>query len=104
MKTVQLRVMKKLAYAILFCAGLIFPVAIYSSDFTVPHSASPTATRLLEQAVSSLSSGEYQTAEFQASLGASYDPILADFPYIEAVSFAARFAPRKKALPPSSDP
>lgn len=98
MKTVKTRIIKWRACAILFYAGVFFPVATYSSDFTVPHSASPTATRLLEQAVSSLSSGEYQTAEFQASLGASYDPVLADFLYIEAVSFAARFAPRKKSI------
>lgn len=98
MKTVQTRIMKWVVITILFLAGFYFPVAMYSLDYTVPHSASPTATRLLEQAIATLSSGEYQTAEFQASLGASYDPILADFPYIEALTLAARSAPRKNSI------
>lgn len=98
MKIVQSGILKWFICAILFFAGFNMPVAIYSSDFTVPHSASPTATRLLQQAISALSSGEYQVAEFQASLGTSYDPVLADFPYIEALSLVAQSAPKKNII------
>lgn len=98
MKTVQSGILKWFVLAIFFFTGFIFPVATYSLDFTVPHSVSPTTNRLLEQAVLSLSSGEYQAAEFQSSLGTSYDPVLADFPYIEALSLVARASPRKNII------
>ena len=52
------------------------------------------ALRALERGIGALASGDWQQAEFEASLGISYDPTLADFSYIEALSLAARSAPR----------
>jgi hypothetical protein len=55
---------------------------------------SAAAVRSLERATSLLASADWEQASFEAKLGESYDPAMADFPYIEALSLAARNAPR----------
>lgn len=59
---------------------------------------SAAATRSLERAVSFLSSGQWDSASFEATLGRSYDQTIADFQYIEAVSVVATGGPRADAI------
>lgn len=56
------------------------------------------AVRSLERATDFLASGDWLQAAFEARVGASYDPSLADFPYLEALSLAAQKAPRADIL------
>lgn len=56
------------------------------------------AVRSLEKCASLLGAGLWSDAEFEARLGASYDRTLADFPWVEALSLAAREAPRADIL------
>jgi len=56
------------------------------------------ALRSLERSTSLLAAGDWEAASFEAQLGASYDPLMADFPYVEALSLAARRAPRADVI------
>jgi tetratricopeptide (TPR) repeat protein len=56
------------------------------------------AVRSLEHATALLASGDWDGAAFEARLGETYDPSMADFPYIEALVLAARNAPRADIL------
>jgi len=52
------------------------------------------ASRSLDLATGLLGSGDWAQASFEAQLGATYDPSIADFPYVEALSLLATGAPR----------
>lgn len=52
------------------------------------------AVRSLERSINLLTAGEWDQARFESELGATYDPTLADFPYIDALCLAAAGAPR----------
>ena len=56
------------------------------------------ATRSLERATALLAAADWDGATFEARLGETYDPALADFPYIEALSLAVKKAPRADIL------
>ena len=56
------------------------------------------ALRSLERAVALLVDSRWEDASFEARLGSTYDPLLADFPYIEALSLAGRGSPRADIL------
>lgn len=56
------------------------------------------ALRSLERAVGLLSESRWEQASFEARLGSTYDPMLADFPYIESLALAASGAPRADTL------
>ena len=56
------------------------------------------ALRSLERATSLLGSADWEQASFEARLGETYDPGMADFPYIEALSLVARKAPRADSI------
>ncbi len=56
------------------------------------------AFRSLERAVTLLAESRWEQASFEAHLGSTYDPLLADFPYIEALSLAGRGCPRADIL------
>lgn len=56
------------------------------------------AVRSLERATALLASGDLDSAAFEARLGVTYDPSMADFPYIESLVLAARNAPRADIL------
>ncbi len=56
------------------------------------------ARRSLERATSLLGAADWVAASFEARLGSSYDNTLADFPWIEALSLAARNANRADIL------
>ncbi len=79
-------------------AALAAPVMANSPDQGRKSVNSAAATRSLERAVSLLSAGQWDAAAFEATLGRSYDPTVADFNYIEAVSVVATGGPRADAL------
>lgn len=56
------------------------------------------AIRSLKRATGLLSESAWDDAAFEAKLGATYDPGIADFAYIEALSLAAKGAPRADVL------
>lgn len=56
------------------------------------------AVRSLDRAAGFLSSGNWSDASFEARLGATFDPEMADFPYIEALCLAVQGAPRADIL------
>jgi len=56
------------------------------------------ARRSLERASSLLAAADWTGASFEARLGASYDPAMADFSWIEALSLAAQNAARADIL------
>jgi hypothetical protein len=56
------------------------------------------ATRSLERATTLLAAADWDAASFEARLGETYDPSLADFPYIEALALAVKKAPRADIL------
>lgn len=59
---------------------------------------SAAALRSLERAIGLLSQSRWEQASFEARLGSTYDPMLADFPYIESLSLASSGAPRADIL------
>lgn len=56
------------------------------------------AYRALERAASLLNESRFEQASFEASLGVTYDPLMADFPYIEALALKGQGAPRADIL------
>lgn len=56
------------------------------------------AYRALERAASLLNEQRFEQALFEASLGTTYDPLMADFPYIEALALSGQEAPRADIL------
>jgi hypothetical protein len=74
--------------------GVFFANAPAESAATGKSVNAAAAVRSLERATDFLGSSDWQQASFEARVGASYDPSLADFPYIEALSLAAQKAPR----------
>ncbi len=56
------------------------------------------AYRALERSASLLNEQRYEEALFEASLGTTYDPLMADFPYIEALALNGQGAPRADVL------
>ncbi len=56
------------------------------------------AYRALERAASLLNEQRFEQASFEASLGTTYDPLMADFPYIEALALSGQGAPRADIL------
>jgi len=56
------------------------------------------AVRSIERATGFLGTSDWQQAAFEARLGSSYDPSIADFSYIEALSLAASGSPRADIL------
>lgn len=59
---------------------------------------SAAAVRSLERATQLFAANAWQDAAFEARLGETYDPAMADFPYIEALSLIAQKAPRADIL------
>ena len=90
------------AVVVALCAfalsALAPPVMANSPDQGRAAVNSAAATRSLARAVSFLSSGRWEAASFEATLGRSYDPTIADFHYIEAVSVVATGGARANAL------
>lgn len=56
------------------------------------------AMRSLERSVAFLASGEWDQASFEARLGRTYDPTIADFHYVDAVCLVARDSSRSHAI------
>jgi hypothetical protein len=78
--------------------GVFFANAPAESPATGKAVNAAAAVRSLERATDFLGSSDWQQAAFEARVGASYDPSLADFPYIEALALAAQKAPRADIL------
>jgi len=85
-----------IACRVLICLCLQgFSCAYAAESGAAPKSVNAAAAlRSLQNAVSLLGSADWQQAAFEARLGATYDPAMADFPYIEALSLSAQGAPR----------
>ena len=75
-------------------SGLLYAEAPQTSK-TVNTAA---AVRSLERATGFLGTADWQQASFEARLGSTYDPSIADFSYIEALSLAASSSPRADIL------
>jgi tetratricopeptide (TPR) repeat protein len=90
--------MKRLFVLVAACVAM--PAFLLYAESPVPGKAvnKAAAVRSLEKAASLLAASAWSDAEFEAKLGESYDPSLADFSYITALSLAARNAPRADIL------
>ncbi len=79
---------------------LCLPLSLNSQSAAVSGRSvnSAAALRSLERAFSLLGAAEWQAAAFEAQNGANFDPVLADFPYIEALSLIASGLPRADAI------
>lgn len=77
-------------------AGMLFGAETPAAQFKSVNAAAAAAA--LERASSLAGAGEWDQASFEAKLGASYDPALADFPYIEALTSAASGKPRAETI------
>lgn len=96
MKNTRRLTARALAVMISVCTpALLFTEQPVQSRKTVNAAA---AYRALERAVSLLNEGRFEQASFEASLGATYDSLMADFPYIEALALIGKNAPRADIL------
>lgn len=78
------------------CTGIMCGAVTASEQVQSVNAAAAVAA--LERASSLAGAGEWEQASFEAQLGASYDPTLADFPYIEALTSAASGKPRAETI------
>ncbi len=74
------------------------PVSAQSASVPAKSVNKAAAVRSLEKAAGYLASADWTNAQFEARLGVTYDPTLADFPYVEALALAALGAPRADIL------
>jgi hypothetical protein len=89
--------MTRSRFFIINCVFLCFGLFAEQSG-SVGSVNTAAAIRSLERASLLLGTSDWQQAEFEARLGSTYDPTIADFPYIEALSLAASGSPRADVL------
>lgn len=78
---------KYLCFGIMVFSGLLSCLSLYAGD-------NAAAIRSLKRSTELLADSNWLEASFEAKLGTTYDPGIADFSYIEALSLAAQGAPR----------
>lgn len=79
-------------------SGISSPLAAQSAGGAPKSANKAAAIRSLERAVNLLAAADWDAASFEARLGETYDAAMADFPYIEALSLAAKGSPRADIL------
>lgn len=84
---------KMLSRNIQIVSGILFFIFLHGMTFLFA-ADNGAAIRSIERAASLLASAQWKEASFEARLGSSYDPTLADFAYIEALSLVAQNSPR----------
>ena len=96
--TANKRLLAILAIMLATAGNALFILA--ETDGSAPKKSTnqAAATRSLERATALLAAADWDAATFEARLGETYDPALADFPYIEALSLAVKKAPRADIL------
>ncbi len=85
------------AFAV-FAALCVAPVSPQGASVPAKSVNKAAAVRSLEKAAGYLAAADWTSAQFEARLGVTYDPTLADFPYVEALALAAINAPRADIL------
>lgn len=79
-------------------SGNGLPLAAQTAGEAPKSANKAAAIRSLERAVNLLAAADWDGASFEARLGETYDAAMADFPYIEALSLAAKGLPRADIL------
>ncbi len=79
-------------------SGTGLPLAAQTAGEAPKSANKAAAIRSLERAVNLLAAADWDGASFEARLGETYDASMADFPYIEALSLAAKGSPRADIL------
>ncbi len=90
---------KRIAIAALAAISLFAGTLAFAQSASSPKAVNKAAAlRSLSRATELLAAGDWEGASFEARLGATYDPAMADFPYVEALSLAARKGARADIL------
>ena len=100
-KLPALKQLFSLTAVVLFMQGTGFLLYGEDASSKIPSGSSvnnTAAVRSLEKAIAYNAEAKWDMALFETSLGASFDPLLADFPYVEALALAGQEAPPADVL------